>query len=88
MTDEEKIVLNQVKEIRGFYSHLISFVLIMALLFVINYVVYPKYIWAWWAALGWGVGLVVHGLSAFEVLNFFGPEWERKQIEKRLGRKL
>ncbi|PRY63507.1 2TM domain-containing protein [Vreelandella songnenensis] len=44
--------------------------------------------WAWWPAMGWGIGIISHGLSAFEVLNFFGPEWEKKQIEKRLGRKL
>jgi hypothetical protein len=24
----------------------------------------------------------------FEVINLFGPNWEKKQIEKRLGRPL
>lgn len=38
-----------------------------------------------WGSIGWGIGLVVHGLSVFEVI---GPNWERKQIEKRLGRPL
>ncbi|KXO13792.1 hypothetical protein AKG98_2365 [Moritella sp. JT01] len=48
----------------------------------------PNYIWAWWPAIGWGIGIVSHGLSAFEILNFFGADWEKKQVEKRLGRKL
>jgi len=39
-------------------------------------------------SIGWGVGLVVHGLNVFEVINIFGPNWEKKQIEKRLGRPL
>jgi hypothetical protein len=38
--------------------------------------------------VGWGFGLIFHGLNAFEMVNFFGPAWERKKVEKRLGRKL
>ena len=33
-------------------------------------------------SIGWGVGLVVHGLNVFEVINIFGPNWEKKQIGK------
>ncbi|WP_254304082.1 2TM domain-containing protein [Shewanella sp. VB17] len=88
VTTDEKIVLEQVREIKSFYSNVISYVSVMALLFVINLITNPSYIWAWWPAMGWGVGIVCHGLSAFEILNFFGPDWEKKQVEKRLGRKL
>ena len=35
-----------------------------------------------------GIGLALHALNVFEVFNIFGPDWERKQVEKRLGRKL
>ncbi|ENM5859818.1 2TM domain-containing protein, partial [Vibrio mimicus] len=44
--------------------------------------------WAWWPALGWGIGVINHGLNAFEVFDLFGAKWEKRQIEKRLGRKL
>ncbi|WP_407333281.1 2TM domain-containing protein [Enterovibrio sp. 27052020O] len=88
ITEEETRVLNQVREIKGFYSHLVTYVLVIAGLFILNFMTSPDYIWAWWPAMGWGIGIVSHGLSAFEVLNLFGPEWEKKQVEKRLGRKL
>ncbi|MCG7499616.1 2TM domain-containing protein [Vibrio sp. Of7-15] len=88
VTPDEKIILEQVRAIKSFYSNLISYFSVIALLFVINFMIDPSYIWAWWPALGWGIGIVCHGLSAFEVLNFFGPDWEKKQVEKRLGRKL
>ncbi|WP_325895201.1 2TM domain-containing protein [Grimontia sp. NTOU-MAR1] len=87
-TSEEERVINQIREIKGFYSHLMTYVLVIGLLFVINFLTSPDYIWAWWPAMGWGIGITVHALNSFEVLNFFGPEWEKKQIEKRLGRKL
>ena len=88
ITNEEKLAMSYVREVKGFYSHLIQYVIVITLLFVINLVTNPAYIWAKWPALGWGIGIIFHALSAFEVMSFFGPEWEKKQIEKRLGRKL
>lgn len=85
---EEARVIEQVKEIKGFYSHLITYVIVILGLFLLNSWVTPHFYWATFAALGWGIGLVSHGISVFEIFNWFGPEWERKQIEKRLGRKL
>lgn len=37
---------------------------------------------------GWGIGVIVHGLAAYEIVRFLGPKWERAIIERRLGRKL
>ncbi len=88
LPSEEQRVIEHVRDIKGFYSHLVTYVLVIMLLFVINLVTNPGNIWAWWPAMGWGIGVALHGLNVFEILNFFGPDWERKQIEKRLGRKL
>ncbi|MCF6266726.1 MAG: 2TM domain-containing protein [Desulfuromusa sp.] len=88
MTVEEQQVIEHVRDIKGFYSHLIRYIVVIIILFIVNIVTSPGYIWAWWAALGWGIGIISHGLSVFEVFNLFSPKWEKKQIEKRLGRKL
>ncbi len=88
ITEEEQTAIDQVRAIKSFYSHLTTYVLVIALLFIINYLVDSSYIWAWWPAMGWGIGIINHGLNAFEVFNLFGPNWEKRQIEKRLGRKL
>jgi len=88
ITSEEQMALEYVRELKGFYTHLGSYFIVIAFLFIINYVTSPAYIWAWWAALGWGFGIVSHGFSVFQETNLFGPEWEKKEVEKRLGRKL
>jgi len=88
LDEEENHIIEQVKEIKGFYSHAITYVLVIFGLFIFNFLRSPHHIWAWWPAFGWGIGLASHGLSAFEVVNLFGADWERRQIEKRLGRKL
>ncbi len=84
----EQQAMEYVRDIKGFYSHAIKYVVVISLLFVINLATDASYIWAWWPMLGWGIGLLSHGLNVFEVFNLFSPSWERRQIEKRLGRKL
>lgn len=87
-TQEEESAILYVKDIKGFYSHLLKYVVSIIMLFLINYFTNPNYFWAKWVALGWGLGVLSHGLNTYEVFNFFGPEWEKKKIEKKLGRKL
>ena len=87
-SEEENRVIEHVKEIKDFYSHLINYVVVIIGLFIVNFITSPDYYWAWWAAFGWGIGVVSHGISVFEVYSFFGADWEKKQIEKRLGKKL
>lgn len=87
-SEEENRIIEHVKDIKGFYSHLINYTVVVMGLFLINFLTSPGYYWAWWAALGWGIGLISHGISVFEVYSFFGADWEKKQIEKRLGKKL
>jgi hypothetical protein len=41
-----------------------------------------------WGVIGWGVGVIIHSLNVYQVINMLGPKWERRQIEKRLGQKL
>ena len=94
MTQETEIektelrAIEQVRDIKGFYSHAIKYIVVITLLFIINLATDRNYIWAWWPMLGWGLGLLSHGLNVFEVFNFFSPAWEKRQVEKRLGRKI
>jgi len=87
-SEEENRVIEHVRDIKGFYSHLINYGVVMLGLFIVNFITSPGYYWAWWAAFGWGIGVISHGMSVFEVYSFFGADWEKKQIEKRLGKKL
>lgn len=85
VTPEEKRAIEYVKGIKEFWGHVSGFVL-FALIF--GFVFGFDFPVIRWIILGWGFGLIVHGLNAYEVINLFGPEWERRQVEKRLGRKL
>ena len=88
LSDKEVEIIEHVKDIKDFYSHLINYGIVVGAFFILNLITNPNYIWAWWIAIGWGIGVISHGLSAFEITNFFGADWEKRQIEKRLKRKL
>lgn len=72
----------RVKELKGFYVHLLSFVLVISFLAFINLRFSPKHIWFYWPIIGWGIGLLFHGIAIFNFLPFFGKEWEEKKIKE------
>lgn len=86
--NQEADALNYVRKLRGFYGHLIQYGVIVGGLSVIYLVVSPHRIWVRWVAGGWGLGLVAHAFRVFQPYRLFGPQWERRQVEKRLGRPL
>jgi len=85
---EEILAFNQVRKLKGFYIHLAQYVLVIALLTVINALTTPNRWWVQWVVMGWGVGVFFHWLQISERFGLFGSKWEKEQVEKRLGRKL
>ena len=82
---DEEYAINYAKGIKEFYNHLLMYVIFSISISVIrgfddNFVI--------WGLIGWTVGVIVHGLNAYEVINLFNANWERKLAEKKLGRKL
>ncbi len=85
ITKEEKDAINYVKGVKEFYGHLFMFVVFMVAFLVTGKFSHSQMLWV---TLGWGAGLIIHGLVAFEIFGSFGTNWEKKQVEKKLGRKL
>ncbi len=83
--EEEKAII-YVRDIKGFYAHLITYVIVIIGLFTLNLLRSPNNIWAVWPAIGWGIGVAFHGLNVYEIFNLFGVNWEKRQIDKRLKR--
>ena len=67
-----------------FRIHLYTFMAVMALLIIINFLTSPGYLWFKWPLLGWGIGLAAHGVYA----NIFagGPDMRERMIEKEMDR--
>ena len=86
LLQEEREAMRYARRVKAFYEGLIVYV-ILAVIFLgfSDKAGEPIVIGVF---LGVGAGLIVQGLMAFEVIRFDFPSWEKKLVEKRLGRKL
>lgn len=72
----------RVKEIKGFYGNLISYILVISFLTFINLKYTPGHLWFYWPMLGWGIGVLFHAFGVFNIFPFFGDDWEEKKIKE------
>ncbi len=83
-TDEHNAI-EYARGIKEFYNHLFFYVVFASMIAFVKGFDDSVVIWG---LLGWTVGVVIHGLNAYELINIFNANWERKLAEKKLGRKL
>lgn len=97
---DEEAAMQYVKGVKEFYAHL-GFFLVFVIFYgaiwsfvaITNPMVNRAFVFysiPLMGALGWGIGLLIHGLVAFERIGrrWPGVDWEKKAIEKKLGRRL
>jgi hypothetical protein len=88
MSDEEirKLAQRRVAAKKGFFSHLVSYIVVNAILVLIWYFVSGAgYQWFLWVLGGWGIGLIMHFFSVF-VFPEEGGDWERNQVQKEMDK--
>lgn len=66
-----------------FRIHLINYIVINAILAVINLTLTPGYLWFIWPLLGWGVGILFHALSVYYSVK---SNLKERMIEKEMKR--
>ncbi|MFD2192670.1 2TM domain-containing protein [Oceanobacillus bengalensis] len=88
MEDERYLkAKKKVENLKAFYIHLIVYVLVNTMFVVINVLTY-KYAEHWWffyPLMGWGIGLISHGLSVSS-FGLFGANWEEKKIQEYMDK--
>jgi len=85
---DEALALAHVRKVKGFYMHLTQYLIVIPILAAINLLTWDRYLWFVWPALGWGLGVASHAATVFRFVPFLDGAWERRQVEKYLGRKL
>lgn len=78
--------LKRVKRIKGFYTHLMVYVVINIGILIANYMSNnPENFWRWEmfsTAIFWGVGLLAHAMSVFIPSLLIGKDWEERKIKE------
>ena len=90
MTDAQSVAeenaRKRAKALRAFMQNLGAFISLGLVLLLINLLTSPHSLWFYWPLLPWGIGLVIHGWSAFWNDRLFGDSWEQRHVEKALSR--
>ena len=66
------------KELKGFYIHAATFVLVNIGLFLINLLMGGSW-WFFWPLIGWGIGLGAHAVNVFGIGSTLGQDWEERK---------
>ncbi|WP_438969057.1 2TM domain-containing protein [Nonlabens sp.] len=85
--DEEilKRTQKRVKDLKGFYDHLIVFIIIhIMILGAVLYFNGSLKFFITFTLLGWGIGLLVHALIVFKWNPITTKKWEQQKIEEFL----
>lgn len=73
----------RVEALKEFYYNLISYVIVIPILFLIWYKFTPNVIqWFWFPMLGWGISVVFQAYTVFVDKGAFGVNWEQRKIEE------
>lgn len=76
----------KVEEIKAFYGHLASYVVVNAGLAILNITTSPQHLWFLYPALGWGIGLVLHGCKTFDYMPFLSNDWEERKLKELMDK--
>jgi hypothetical protein len=70
----------------GFYIHVAVYAGVNLLLLIINLTTSPRHLWFKWPLIGWGIGLLFHGIGIS--LHSRGLAFKEKMIERELKKEV
>jgi len=86
-TREERYLRAQkrIKEIKGFYAHLVVCITVIPFLIFINLRFVPQFHWFWFPIFGLGISIVIHWFAVFGYGAIgLGKDWEERKIREMM----
>ena len=85
-SDDYQRAEKRVKAKLGFFFHLAVYLAVNTFLISQNMITPTDYFWAKWPLLGWGIGLMFHGLGVFVLCG--KSEFVRQMVEKEMQKEV
>jgi hypothetical protein len=73
-----------IKELKEFYTHLITYLIMVPVFIFINYFTGSSFRWARFAIGGWGLGVLGRASHTCGWNPLFNKDWEKRKIEEFL----
>ena len=82
MDENYEMAKKRVNQLKGFYTNLIVYIVVIIFLGVVNYLTSPGIWWFLIVAFIWGIFVVAQGLSVYRQRGLFSKEWEDRKIKE------
>ena len=87
LSKNEMAELDHIREVRKFLRDCAAFALFGPIIIFMG-MFFGNTFWVIPAVIIWGAVLAWDAFDVFDAKDFFGQGWEKRQLEKRLGRKI
>jgi hypothetical protein len=84
-TDQYRKAERRVEAKLAFIIHALVYVLVNAVLIIINFATEPAHLWFQWPLIGWGAGLLLHGLLV--LMQGRGRSIKKRMIARELAKR-
>ena len=81
-----RLAKRRVRVLKGFYIHLATYIAVMVLLWLIDFLTGGGW-WFYWPLLGWGIGIVAHAFTVFGIGGFLSSDWEEKKTRDLMNKR-
>ncbi len=78
--------VEKVEKIKEFYQNLITYLIFVPIFIFINLRFSPQFHWFYFPIIGWGIGVLFHGLEAYNYSLFLGKDWEDRKIRELMDK--
>ena len=76
--------VERVQKMKEFYQNIITYLIMVPVFIFINLRFVPQFHWFWFPMIGWGIGVIFHGLEVYNYSFFLGKNWEEKKIKEMM----
>ncbi|CAM1340897.1 2TM domain-containing protein [Tenacibaculum amylolyticum] len=78
--------VERVEKMKEFYQNLVTYIIFIPVFIFINLRFSPQFHWFYFPIIGWGIGVLFHGLDAYNYSIFLGKDWEEKKIKELMDK--
>ena len=86
MSDERQRAEERVDRKIRFYINFLAYVVVNAMLLVVNWIYTPEFWWAAFPLFFWGIGVLKDFLVAFVFDNKFDEDYRERKIQEEMGK--
>ncbi|WP_299683112.1 2TM domain-containing protein [uncultured Tenacibaculum sp.] len=78
--------VERVEKMKEFYRNLASYLICIPFFIFINLRFSPQFHWFYFPIIGWGIGVLFHGLEVYNYNMFLGKDWEERKIRELMDK--